>query len=106
MSLIKPRARGKAFVQYRTCLERENHETLHAYAAFLGEDPEYVVNQLIDDVLAKDRDFVKWRADHRGPFAPRAAAARSPDARRRAAAREVRTATIVAAPSAAGNARG
>ncbi len=106
MSLIKPRARGKVFVQYRTCLERQNHETLHAYAVFLGEDPEYVVNQLIDDVLAKDRDFVKWRAEHGGPFAPRAAAARSPDARRRPAGREVRTATIVAAPSAAGNARG
>lgn len=105
MSLIKPRARGKVFVQYRTCLERENHETLHAYATFLGEDPEYVVNQLIDDVLAKDRDFVKWRTEHRGPFAPRATAARSPDARRRPPARETRTATIVAAPAAPDSAR-
>jgi hypothetical protein len=105
MSLIKPRARGKSFVQYRTGLERENHETLHAYAVFLGEDAEYVVNQLIDDVLAKDRDFVKWRAEHRGPFAPRATAARSPDARRRSPSHKTRTATIVAATSAAGSTR-
>ena len=104
MSLIKPRARGKAFVQYRTCLERENHETLHAYAVFLGEDPEYVVNQVIDDVLAKDRDFVKWRAEHRGPFAPRAAAARPPEARRRAP-EQGKSASIVIAPPPAGSAR-
>jgi hypothetical protein len=99
MSLIKPRARGKEFVQYRTSLERENHETLHAYATFLGEDPEYVVNELIDTVLAKDRDFTKWRAEHRGPFAPRAAAARPPEVRRRASHRQVKTGMTVA-PSA------
>ena len=35
MSLIKPRARGKHLVQHRTRLDHENHETLHAYAAFI-----------------------------------------------------------------------
>ena len=45
MSLIKPRTRGKQFVQYRTRLELANHEALHAYAAFIGEDAEYVVNE-------------------------------------------------------------
>jgi hypothetical protein len=104
MSLIKPRARGKEFVQYRTCLEHENHEALHAYAAFLGEDPEYVVNELIDTVLAKDRDFVRWRSEHRGPFAPRAAAARSPEARRRPPERG-KSASIIIAPAPAGSAR-
>jgi hypothetical protein len=102
MSLIKPRARGKEFVQYRTSLERENHETLHAYAAFLGEDPQYVVNELIDTVLARDRDFLKWRADHHGPFAPRAAAARSPEARHRVLSREMRPAIVTAPPAAGG----
>jgi hypothetical protein len=81
MSLIKPRTRGKQFVQVRTRLERENHETLHAYAAFIGEDPEYVLNELLDGVLAKDRDFVKWRADHPQSFAPRALDARPPEPR-------------------------
>jgi hypothetical protein len=78
MSLIKPRIRGKQFVQYRARLERENHETLHAYAVFIGEDPAYVLNELIDSVLAKDRDFVKWRGEHPESFAPRTLAARSP----------------------------
>lgn len=64
MTVIKPRARGKHLVQHRTRLDRENRETLHAYAAFIGEDAEYVVNQLIETVLGKDKDFVKWRAQH------------------------------------------
>ena len=78
MSLIKPRARGRRFVQYRTRLEHENHETLHAYAAFIGEDDVYVLNELIDGVLAKDKDFVKWRTEHAQSFAPRALSARVP----------------------------
>ena|SRR2546425_7899657 len=81
MSLIKPRTRGKQFVQYRTRLEHQNHETLHAYAAFIGEDPEYVLNELLDGVLAKDKDFIKWRAEHPQSFAPQALAARAPEPR-------------------------
>jgi hypothetical protein len=64
MSFIKPRTRGKQFMQHRTRLDRENHETLYAYAAFINEEPEYVLNELIDTVLAKDKDFLKWRAEH------------------------------------------
>jgi hypothetical protein len=70
MSIIKPRTRGKAFVPYRTRLDRENHETLYAYAAFIDEDPEYVVNAVIDTVLAKDKEFAAWRADHGESFVP------------------------------------
>lgn len=70
MSVIKPRTRGKHFVEHRTRLERENHETLYAYAAFLEEEPEYVLNQLIETLLAKDRDFVGWRATHPQSYAP------------------------------------
>lgn len=87
MSLIKPRTRGKQFVQYRTRLEQQNHESLHAYAAFIGEDPEYVLNELIDSVLAKDKDFLKWRAEHPQSFAPRTLAARPPEARDHVASR-------------------
>jgi len=76
MSLIKPRTRGKQLVPHRTRLDRENHDTLYAYAAFIGEEPEYVLNQLIDTVLAKDKEFVKWRREHTESFAPRPAAAR------------------------------
>ncbi len=78
MSLIKPRTRGRQFVQLRARLEQQNHETLHAYAAFLGEDAEYVLNELIDGVLAKDKAFVTWRGAHVQSYAPPAQAARVP----------------------------
>ena len=39
MPLIKPRTRGKQFVRHITRLDRENNETLYAYAQFLGEPP-------------------------------------------------------------------
>ena len=83
MSLIKPRTRGKQRVQHRTRLDRENHETLYAYAAFINEDAEYVLNELIDTVLARDKDFMKWRAEHSESFAPRGVAARAVAVRQR-----------------------
>lgn len=70
MSVIKPRTRGKQFVGIRARLDRENHETLHAYAQFLGEPSEYVLNQLIESVLEKDKEFVAWRATHPESYAP------------------------------------
>jgi hypothetical protein len=73
MPLIKPRTRGKQIVRHIARLDRENAETLHAYAAFLGESTDYVFNQVVDTVLAKDKDFVKWRADHAHSHLPSAA---------------------------------
>ncbi len=70
MSVIKARARGKRLVKHRTRLDEENQETLYAYAAFLEESTEYVLNQLIDVVLARDKEFVRWRADHPQSFVP------------------------------------
>ena len=73
MPLIKPRTRGKQIVRHIARLDRENTETLHAYAAFLGESTDYVLNQVIDTVLAKDKEFAKWRTDHPGSFVPHGA---------------------------------
>jgi hypothetical protein len=70
MAVIKPRTRGKQMVKHRTRLDRENTKTLYAYAQFLGESTEYVLNQVIDTVLARDREFVQWRADNPGSFVP------------------------------------
>ena len=84
MPLIKARTRGKQFVRLVTRLERETNETLYAYAHFLGEPAEYVLNQLIDTVLAKDKEFVAWRAEHAQSFVPR----RAPRVRTRAGARD------------------
>ena len=82
MSIIKPRTRGKHFVEHRTRLDRENHETLYAYAAFLDEDVDYVLNQLIENVLERDREFSTWRAEHQTAYAPERTV-RSPTAKRR-----------------------
>ena len=73
MPLIKPRTRGKQIVRHIARLDRENTETLHAYAAFLGESTDYVLNQVIDKVLSKDKEFAKWRADHAHSHVPTAA---------------------------------
>ena len=70
MPVIKPRTRGKHLVDHRTRLDRDNHETLYAYAAFLDEEPEYVLNQLIETVLQKDKEFGTWRAAHPESYAP------------------------------------
>jgi hypothetical protein len=35
------------------------------------------LNELIDSVLAKDKEFVSWRAEHKGSFAPLGQAART-----------------------------
>jgi hypothetical protein len=64
MPLIKARTRGKQLVRHITRLDRETNETLYAYAHFLGEPTEYVLNQLVDTVLAKDKEFVAWRVEH------------------------------------------
>lgn len=45
-------------------------ETLYAYAAFVGESPKYVLVQAVDIVLARDPDFLRWRAEHPGSFVP------------------------------------
>ncbi|MEP0848655.1 MAG: hypothetical protein HRF50_17755 [Phycisphaerae bacterium] len=89
MPVIKPRTRGKQLVKHRTRLDRENTETLYAYAQFLGESTEYVLNQLIDTVLARDKEFVQWRADHPGSFVPGARTKRRGEGRTRDAASRV-----------------
>jgi hypothetical protein len=64
MTVIKPRTRGRQYVRHRTRLEHDTNETLYAYAAFIGESTEYVLNQLIDTVLAKDKEYLAWRSEH------------------------------------------
>lgn len=70
MPIINARTRGKRFLRFVSSLEDENLEALHAYAAFIGEPPNYVLNQLIDTVLATDADYRAWRAQHPESFVP------------------------------------
>ena len=94
MSLIKPRTRGKQLVRHRTRLDRETNETLYAYAHFIGEPTEYVINQVIDTVLAKDKEFLQWRAKHPESYVPRSAATKKGNGR---GSDRVRTAAPAAA---------
>jgi hypothetical protein len=70
MPVIKPRTRGKQFVRVITRLDRENNETLYAYAHFIGESGEYVLNQLVESVLGRDKEFITWRAEHPELYVP------------------------------------
>ena len=70
MALIKPRTRGKQLVRHRTRLDHETNETLYAYANFIGESTEYVLNQVIDNFLGKDKEYLQWRATHAESFVP------------------------------------
>jgi hypothetical protein len=86
MPAIKPCTTQKHFVRHITRVYRESNETLFAYAAFIGESTEYVLNQLVETVLATDRDFQTWRADHPGTHAPKPGSRRTGRARPFAAA--------------------
>ena len=94
MSLIKPRTRGKQLVRHRTRLDRETNETLYAYAHFIGEPTEYVINQVIDTVLAKDKEFLQWRVNHPDSYVPRTSATKKNTGR---SADRVRTAAAATA---------
>jgi hypothetical protein len=61
--LIKPRAHRVKVVRHICRLQEPNRNALLEYARFIGDTPDYVLNQLIDATLAKDRDFVSWRAE-------------------------------------------
>jgi hypothetical protein len=71
MPAIKPRTTQKHLVRHITRLYRENNETLFAYAKFIGEPTEYVLNQLVESVLARDKDFQTWRGEHPGTHVPK-----------------------------------
>ena len=94
--LIKPRTGQKDVVRHMTRLYRENNETLFAYAKFIGEPTEYVLNQLLDTVLAKDRDFQTWLAEHPGSHVPKPAD--HTPARPRSRARATATPSAAAGP--------
>ncbi len=71
MPAIKPRTTQKHVVRHSTRLYRENNETPLASSQFIGEPTEYVLNQLVESVLARDRDFQTWRTEHPGSHVPK-----------------------------------
>lgn len=63
MPLIKPRVHRVRSVRHISRLQEPNRDALVLYARFIGDTPDYVLDQLIDTTIAKDRDFVAWRAE-------------------------------------------
>jgi hypothetical protein len=66
MPIIKPRTNRVRTVRHICRLLEPNRDVLTQYARFIGDTPDYVLNQLIDSTLAKDREFVSWRGEQ-GP---------------------------------------
>ena len=73
MSLMKPRTNRVRTVRHICRLQEPNRDALVQYARFIGDTVDYVLNQLIDTTLLKDRDFITWRAEQ--PPQPASAAA-------------------------------
>ena len=84
MPLIKPRTNRVRTVRHICRLQEPNRDALAQYARFIGDTPDYVLNQLIDTTLAKDREFVTWRADPQNAEAVAAGRPRNGSGRGRA----------------------
>jgi hypothetical protein len=64
MPIIKARTNRVRSVRHICRLQEPNRDALVLYARFIGDTADYVLNQLIETTLAKDREFVVWRAEH------------------------------------------
>jgi len=64
MPIIKARPNRVRSVRHIARLQEPNRDALVLYARFIGDSVDYVLNQLIETTLAKDRDFTTWRAAH------------------------------------------
>ena len=73
MPLIKPRTHRVTIVRHICRLQEPNRDALVLYARFIGDTADYVLNQLIETTIAKDREFVTWRAEQ-PPVQPAVAA--------------------------------
>jgi len=64
MPLIKARTHRIRVVRHICRLHESNRDTLVLYARFIGDSVDYVLNQLIETTILRDREFVTWRAEH------------------------------------------
>jgi hypothetical protein len=69
MPIVKPRTHRIKRVHHTCRLLEPTRDILIAYARFINDSPDYVLNALIDATLAKDRDFLAWRATQEPPTA-------------------------------------
>jgi hypothetical protein len=64
MSLIKARPNRVRVLRHISRLKEPNRDTLVLYARFIGDTADYVLNQLIETTIGRDRDFLAWREAH------------------------------------------
>jgi hypothetical protein len=64
MPVIKPRTNRVRSFRHICRLQEPNRDALVLYARFIGDTADHVLNQLIETVLVKDREFAAWRAEH------------------------------------------
>jgi hypothetical protein len=64
MPVIKARPNRVRSVRHICRLHEPNRDALVLYARFIGDAVDYVLNQLIETTLVKDRDFLVWRQEH------------------------------------------
>jgi hypothetical protein len=64
MPVIKARPNRVRSVRHICRLQEPTRDALVLYARFIGDAVNYVVNQLIETTLLKDRDFLAWCQDH------------------------------------------
>jgi hypothetical protein len=70
MPLIKARTHRITMVRHICRLKAPNRDVLVLYGRFIGDTQDYVLNQLIETTIAKDREFVAWCAEHPATAAP------------------------------------
>ena len=63
MPIVKPRTRRVKRIRHICRLLEPTRNVLMDYSRFINDSPDYVLNALIDATLAKDRDFLNWRAE-------------------------------------------
>ena len=83
MPLIKARAHRVAIVRHICRLSQPNRDALVLYARFIGDTPDYVLNRLLETTIAKDHDFLAWRAEHPAETVATSSDRARPRARRR-----------------------
>ena len=64
MPIIKARTNRVRIVRHICRLHEPSRDALVLYARFIGDTADYVLNQLIETTIAKDREFSAWRAEH------------------------------------------
>jgi hypothetical protein len=64
MPLIKRRTNRVRTMRHICRLQEPNRNALLLYARFIGDTADYVLKQLIDRTIAKDRDSLAWRTEH------------------------------------------